>query len=193
MRARRSPVFVLSRELVIIFLFGAEPFLFKHSANEGGRSSNNCDDDQWRNPGDHHLYHHFEQDTSATVQLIGGDSVQYDTDAEHGAPATIQRKAPCNDIHDRHHASKPLQPRNHIDPDCERLSAVFQAYFETVEDCFVFINWRLDFSGILITDLKKALVRLRVVRDRPFSCFFKTVYGYNFSRYIPQVCVLCSY
>ena len=166
------------------FCFWAEPFLFKHSAKEGGSSSNNGDDELWRNPGDHHPHHHFEEGTLASnsALVIGDDPTHHDTDVENVASAARQWKNPHDDVLHTHQERKPLQPRQYIDPDCERLSAVFRAYFETVEDCFVFINWRLDYSGILITDLKKALVRLRVVRDRPFSCFFKTVYGYNFSR-----------
>ena len=75
-----------------------------------------------------------------------------------------------------------LARRTYIDPDFQRLAAVFQTYFSSVQDAFVYINSRLDFAGITIDDLKKALVRLRLARAPPFTCFFVTVYGYNFGR-----------
>ena len=51
-----------------------------------------------------------------------------------------------------------------------------------MQDAFVYVNSRLDYAGITIDDLKRALTRLRLARAPPFSCFFKTVYGYNFGR-----------
>jgi hypothetical protein len=75
-----------------------------------------------------------------------------------------------------------ITDRRYIDPDFEALSKLFQKYFKRVQDCFVFINYRFDSGGITISDLKRCLVRLRIDRSPPFTCFSDTVHGYNFGR-----------
>ena len=140
----------------------------------------------WRNPGDHHAAHHYEQPTLHSALHIETSDHKLPpvhlTQAATHLDQVFEGKEMAAGV--CHSAARKFGKnlRHYIDKDCERLAMVFQEYFDSIEDCFVFINWRLDYSGILISDLKKALVRLRVVRDPPFSCFFKTVYGYNFSR-----------
>ena len=70
----------------------------------------------------------------------------------------------------------------HSLPEFEHLSQVFQTYFRTIQDAFVFVNYRLDVDGITIDDLKKALARLRLRRTSPFSSFFQTAPNYNYGR-----------
>ena len=180
----------------------AEPFLFKHLAENGARSQLQPE------KGDDRLI--FETETEFALQSFQRPAECRDLDErkprelepdrpiiEHvertgtdigPSGEKEERGALSSDsaIQSSHIEEKiPLQMlarRTYIDPDFQRLAAVFQTYFLSVQDAFVYINSRLDFAGITIDDLKKALVRLRLARAPPFTCFFVTVYGYNFGR-----------
>jgi hypothetical protein len=180
----------------------AEPFLFKHLAENGARSQLQPE------VGDDRLI--FEKEAEFALSSFQRPAVCRDLDQrkpgelepdrpkiEHvdrtstdvGPSDEKEEKGAWNSnsaLQSSHAEEKApfqmLAGRTYIDPDFQRLATVFQTYFPSVQDAFVYINSRLDFAGITIDDLKKALVRLRLARAPPFTCFFVTVYGYNFGR-----------
>ena len=140
-----------------------EPFLFKHLAEQGARGALQPEESDDGSIFDKETNRQLLQSSIGQVSHIWAGHAQGQSSGQNTTSQMLTR-------------------RTYIDPDFERLATVFQTYFSSVEDSFVYINSRLDFAGITIDDLKKALVRLRLARAPPFSCFFLTVYGYNFGR-----------